>query len=171
MQKASEFVLAPLIPGIATTRLGMRYVSPASNHPHPTCIGLAGSHQIQNANLAVHLAQTFIAKQTGEASTSELTNTVSVALEETKWPGRCQTVPDPQTNKLTWYLDGAQTLESLDCCMQWHVDPTVGLSMLSARFAFAGINELDLSDYLTTEHRTSVCSSSTVPAGGRVLHS
>jgi hypothetical protein len=48
-------------------------------------------------------------------------------LEKTKWPGRCQTVDDPRLDKVTWYLDGAHTAESLDCCMEWFVSPDVGL--------------------------------------------
>ncbi|KAF9019256.1 FolC bifunctional protein [Hymenopellis radicata] len=111
--KASEFVLAPLLPGLADIKLG-----------------LAGAHQVQNANLAVYLVQSFLQRQTGESAPSPvaLTDNVIAGLQETKWPGRCQTVQAPSDANLTWYLDGAHTLESLDCCMQWHVSPDAGLS-------------------------------------------
>lgn len=45
-------------------------------------------------------------------------------LEQTRWPGRCQVELDPTTpatsaHPLTWYLDGAHTVESLKCCGEW----------------------------------------------------
>lgn len=49
-----------------------------------------------------------------------------------RWPGRCQTVLDPKRTDLTWYLDGAHTVESLVCCMQWFVSPGVGISPSNA---------------------------------------
>ncbi|KAK0490843.1 Mur ligase [Armillaria novae-zelandiae] len=102
--KASSFTVTPLLPGISDAKLG-----------------LAGDHQIQNANLAVYLAQTFL-----QADVS-LNDYIIEGLKKTSWPGRCQTVVDPSSLNLTWFLDGAHTLESLDCCMQWHVSPGVGL--------------------------------------------
>ncbi|KAK0498610.1 Mur ligase [Armillaria luteobubalina] len=102
--KASSFTITPLLPGISDAKLG-----------------LAGDHQIQNANLAVYLAQTFL-----QADVS-MSDYVIEGLKKTSWPGRCQTVADPSSQNLTWFLDGAHTLESLDCCMQWHVSPGVGL--------------------------------------------
>jgi folylpolyglutamate synthase len=49
-------------------------------------------------------------------------------LQNVKWPGRCQTIPDPNQNGTTWFLDGAHTIESLDCCIRWFVSPGVGLA-------------------------------------------
>ena len=31
------------------------------------------------------------------------------------------------TRETTWFLDGAHTIESLDCCIRWFVSPGVGL--------------------------------------------
>ncbi|KIY74166.1 FolC bifunctional protein [Cylindrobasidium torrendii FP15055 ss-10] len=109
---ASRFTVTPLLSGLRDTKLG-----------------LAGEHQIQNANLAVHLAQTFLDSH----ATVELTPIIAAGLAETKWPGRCQTVVEPTSSKLTWYLDGAHTVESLDCCMQWHATPAAGLALSSTR--------------------------------------
>lgn len=53
--------------------------------------------------------------------------TFAKALENAKWPGRCQTVPSPTHQNTTWFLDGAHTAESLECCMQWFVTPDVAL--------------------------------------------
>ncbi|KAG6336682.1 hypothetical protein ID866_2389 [Astraeus odoratus] len=52
-------------------------------------------------------------------------------LENTKWPGRCQTVLDPDHQHTTWYFDGAHTTESLSCCTHWFVQPGVGLPKVS----------------------------------------
>jgi folylpolyglutamate synthase len=44
------------------------------------------------------------------------------ALEQTRWPGRCQLSPDPKDARLKWYLDGAHTVESLKCCGEWFAE-------------------------------------------------
>ncbi|KAI0750871.1 FolC bifunctional protein [Daedaleopsis nitida] len=108
--KASKFVVIPETPGLSEVKLG-----------------LAGNHQYQNANLAVHLAKDFLSIQTSEHITEDLPATFVEGLKKTKWPGRCQTVVDPSHEKTTWFLDGAHTLESLDCCMQWYASPDVAL--------------------------------------------
>lgn len=89
--------------------------------------GLAGKHQIQNASLAVELSREFLKKQNAFDDKGELSQTFIEGLCATKWPGRCQTVPDPVERGLTWYLDGAHTSESLDCCMDWFLSPDVSL--------------------------------------------
>ncbi|KAJ3517979.1 hypothetical protein NLJ89_g158 [Agrocybe chaxingu] len=90
-------------------------------------LGLAGSHQVQNAILAVELARSFLEKQTGVAQDPVIPTTFKTGLVKTRWPGRCQTVVDPKRTGFTWYLDGAHTVESLECCMQWFVNPDVGV--------------------------------------------
>lgn len=91
-------------------------------------LGLSGAHQYQNAALAVHLARAFLRLRTGAAPPADaLTDTEVRALEDARWPGRCQTVPDPQHAGTTWFLDGAHTLESLECCVQWFVAPRAAL--------------------------------------------
>ncbi|KAJ8521967.1 hypothetical protein ONZ45_g1374 [Pleurotus djamor] len=52
-------------------------------------------------------------------------------LEKARWPGRCQAVPDPKHLGTTWFIDGAHTVESLDCCVQWFVSPGVALGSSS----------------------------------------
>ncbi|KAI0776055.1 tetrahydrofolylpolyglutamate synthase [Trametes elegans] len=108
--KASEFIVVPQIPGLSDIKLG-----------------LAGSHQYQNATLAVHLAKKFIAVHTSEPVEEDLPASFAEGLKSTKWPGRCQTVPDPAHTRTTWFLDGAHTRESLDCCMRWFVNPDAAL--------------------------------------------
>ncbi|KAI0638249.1 FolC bifunctional protein [Trametes polyzona] len=108
--KASEFVVVPPVSGLSEVKLG-----------------LAGSHQYQNATLAVHLAKKFLALQANEQFESELPPAFVDGLKSARWPGRCQTVPDPAHAGTTWFLDGAHTLESLQCCMQWFISPDVAL--------------------------------------------
>ncbi|KAF7301806.1 Folylpolyglutamate synthase [Mycena indigotica] len=114
--KASEFKVVSSIPQLSEIELA---------HVLP---GLAGKHQQQNATLAVHLAQTFLRAQEGSLSDTDVLPPVIVrGLEKARWPGRCQTVEDPVYTNTTWYLDGAHTLESLECCVQWFASPGVGL--------------------------------------------
>ncbi|KNZ74796.1 Folylpolyglutamate synthase [Termitomyces sp. J132] len=103
--KASSFTVIPLEPGLSNVELG-----------------LAGAHQVQNASLAVALSRSFLGFQT------PLPETFVTALRKTRWPGRCQTIVDPNRDNVTWYLDGAHTVESLECCIQWFASPLVGLS-------------------------------------------
>lgn len=44
------------------------------------------------------------------------------ALERTTWPGRCQLSTDPSDARVRWYLDGAHTVESLQCCGEWFAE-------------------------------------------------
>ncbi|GBE79526.1 Folylpolyglutamate synthase [Sparassis crispa] len=109
--KASEFTVVSSTPGLSIIKLG-----------------LAGAHQYQNANLAVHLAKVFLREKTSTKVEAGLPESFVTALKATKWPGRCQTVPDLQNTDITWFLDGAHTVESLQCSMQWFVTPEVALS-------------------------------------------
>jgi len=108
--KASEFNVVSTIPGLSDVKLG-----------------LAGAHQILNATLAVHLARSFISSKGSAPSAEVLSPDFVRGLENARWPGRCQTVPDPAFSNTTWYMDGAHTLESIACCVQWFVTPGVGL--------------------------------------------
>ncbi|KZT71613.1 FolC bifunctional protein [Daedalea quercina L-15889] len=109
-RKASEFILVPLTPGLSDIKLG-----------------LAGTHQYQNAGLAVHLAKHFLHAKTGWPLDDTLPPPFVEGLENARWPGRCQTVVDPKHPRLTWFLDGAHTKESLECCMQWFASPDAAL--------------------------------------------
>ncbi|KAJ4481715.1 FolC bifunctional protein [Lentinula edodes] len=108
--KASEFIVTPMIPEMVNVKLG-----------------LAGAHQVGNSLLAVHLAKTFIHQLDLESEEAPLPRSFIDGLQSTRWPGRCQTVADPGYSNLTWYLDGAHTKESLECCIQWFSQPGVGV--------------------------------------------
>ena len=85
-------------------------------------------HQKQNATLAVALARSFLQSRSEYFAKSPFfPDAFRDGLTGARWPGRCQTVLDPKYTDLTWYLDGAHTVESLVCCMQWFVSPGVGI--------------------------------------------
>ncbi|PPQ83263.1 hypothetical protein CVT25_004002 [Psilocybe cyanescens] len=91
-------------------------------------LGLAGSHQVENASLATALAKSFLEIQTGDSFQDQaLPESFKTGLAQTRWPGRCQTVADPKRSQLIWYFDGAHTVESLQCCMQWFITPGLGI--------------------------------------------
>lgn len=96
--------------------------------------GLAGAHQYQNANLAVHVARIFLREKENAEPKEVLSEAFVGGLERTRWPGRCQTVPDTKNAYLTWFLDGAHTLESLDCCVKWFVTPEIALRETTASY-------------------------------------
>lgn len=98
-------------------------------------VGLAGIHQRQNANLAVYLAKEFLKSRGTNVDMNLLPEAFLLGLKETRWPGRCQTVPDPIRQNTTWYLDGAHTIESLECCAEWFVSPGVGTDSGTSSYA------------------------------------
>ncbi|KAJ8086797.1 Folylpolyglutamate synthetase [Marasmius tenuissimus] len=114
--KASEFEVVDPIPELASIRLG-----------------LAGEHQVQNATLAVHLSKRFLNSSSSMNEDTSLPETFKTGLVNTKWPGRCQTVVDPSRPETSWYLDGAHTAESLDCCMRWFVSANAALGSSNAK--------------------------------------
>lgn len=98
--------------------------------------GLAGVHQRSNASLAVALVRDFLESPSVPAAFSEFSSTftstqadtlpvqVVEGLQNARWPGRCQVVDDRSLERqgVTWYLDGAHTVESLVCCGEWFVE-------------------------------------------------
>lgn len=61
---------------------------------------------------------------------SPLPEAIVRGLERTSWPGRCQVAQDKEKEGVTWYLDGAHTVESLKCCGEWFGEEAL-------RFVFA----------------------------------
>ncbi|ORY89056.1 FolC bifunctional protein [Leucosporidium creatinivorum] len=120
--KAQSFTVVPEHPELANIKLG-----------------LAGLHQRTNASLSISLVQSFLSSPRLPSaysshalphSTSDplpssliaptpLPAAIRKGLEETTWPGRCQVEKDAKVEGVTWYLDGAHTVESLKCCGEW----------------------------------------------------
>ncbi|KZP30141.1 Mur ligase [Athelia psychrophila] len=108
--KASEFTIVPAT-GLSDIELG-----------------LAGAHQVLNACLAVAMAQKFLEVKESLKPESTLSKAFVEGLEQVRWPGRCQIIQDPK-GRATWFLDGAHTIESLDCCIRWFVSPGVAIPL------------------------------------------
>ncbi|KAH8999222.1 Mur ligase [Lactarius akahatsu] len=107
--KASEFIVVPPVPEVAGIQLG-----------------LAGEHQIVNGGLAVLLSQKFLQSKGQTTPQAALPSSFIEGLKDAKWPGRCQTVNDPMYPSTVWFLDGAHTVESLACCIEWFLTPLPG---------------------------------------------
>ncbi|KAH9977894.1 Mur ligase [Lactifluus volemus] len=117
--KASEFIIVPPVPEISEAQLG-----------------LAGQHQISNAGLAVLLSQKFLELKESASPEKNISDTFLQGLKAAKWPGRCQTVSDPKHPQTVWFLDGAHTVESLDCCIEWFASPSAALKTKPAESMF-----------------------------------
>ena len=78
--------------------------------------------------MAVKLVKTFLASAEAPsifrkewAGISKQQELLTKGLQEARWPGRCQRVEDRYASRkgVRWYLDGAHTVESLQCCADW----------------------------------------------------
>lgn len=90
--------------------------------PRDVRLGLAGEFQRQNAAVAVKVAQLHL----GNLGVADidlddgLPDEFVAGLEATKWDGRCQVVDGRAGyDNITWYIDGAHTLESVNVASQW----------------------------------------------------
>ena len=98
--------------------------------PDHVKIGLAGSHQRLNAELAVALSDAVMAGSSvlaGKQRKRKHTDSLYEALESASWPGRCQTV---QLEGATWptnlRLDGSHTPISLKAGFDWFCSVSSG---------------------------------------------
>ena len=126
------------------TELAASSFTPVPTNPALSAfpLGLAGQHQVQNASLALALIRTFLASarlppafanakliglsegQPALVSPASATDKERDGLERTRWPGRCQIVEDSEVeggvDGVKWFLDGAHTVESVECCGGWY---------------------------------------------------
>uniref|UniRef100_A0A669BGF1 tetrahydrofolate synthase n=1 Tax=Oreochromis niloticus TaxID=8128 RepID=A0A669BGF1_ORENI len=98
----------------------------------PLHLGLAGQHQRSNASLALQLSHTwlqmrglpdnslpYITVNNGrmlQATAFTPSPMMVKGLADTEWPGRSQTL---KRGAVTYFLDGAHTLHSIQACAQW----------------------------------------------------
>ncbi|DAZ93521.1 TPA: hypothetical protein N0F65_002447 [Lagenidium giganteum] len=83
-------------------------------------LGMQGDYQRVNAALAVALSSTWLAARGGQpvALQSALTAPIRAGLKNAFWPARAHVMRDP-TSSTAYYIDGAHTLRSLECCGEW----------------------------------------------------
>ncbi|KAJ2790746.1 Folylpolyglutamate synthetase [Coemansia linderi] len=86
-------------------------------------LGLAGAHQRTNAALAVALCREWIRRQ---GLSVESDDWVAKGLAEARWPGRSQTFASPRHPDMTWFVDGAHTVESMAACASWFTATAAG---------------------------------------------
>lgn len=85
-------------------------------------LGLAGDHQKGNASLAVVVAAQHLTKlgvsdmPDPAANLTLLPQEFLTGLADVKWPGRCDL---RKAGKISWCLDGAHTLESIEVAGRW----------------------------------------------------
>lgn len=100
-------------------------------HGADVVLGMQGDYQRINAALAVALSATWMQSREGKAVDQwsfdhVLTPTMRVGLQRAFWPARAHVMVDAQSKKTTFYIDGAHTARSLDCCAQWFDQATSG---------------------------------------------
>ncbi|KAJ2077166.1 Folylpolyglutamate synthetase [Coemansia sp. RSA 988] len=83
--------------------------------PEAQPLGIPGIHQRTNAALAAALCHAF-SLRTGHAIS---TKCIADGLRLAQWSGRSQTFVSPRNPNLTWFVDGAHTIESINACAQW----------------------------------------------------
>ncbi|KAI5964649.1 MET7 [Candida pseudojiufengensis] len=89
-------------------------------------LGLSGDFQKENATLAVRLADAHLQAlgidsglQLGENIVIKtLPEAFITGLKDVDWPGRCQIIDD-KPKGITWYIDGAHTIESINASSTW----------------------------------------------------
>uniref|UniRef100_H2YQE8 Folylpolyglutamate synthase n=1 Tax=Ciona savignyi TaxID=51511 RepID=H2YQE8_CIOSA len=84
-------------------------------------LGLAGDHQKANASLAVQLANSWLERTSNKRMASQnmlfpINEKFSEGLRTCSWDGRCQVI---KFQGVTFYLDGAHTVKSLNCVTEW----------------------------------------------------
>ncbi|PRD34746.1 UNVERIFIED_CONTAM: Folylpolyglutamate synthase [Trichonephila clavipes] len=115
---------------------------PLEAYEKTICLGMQGAVQNINASLALQLTNTWLKQAKCHedvymtysddimneesshiplqmAQTFNINTETQDALENCVWPGRFQTL---ERGKLTFYLDGAHTLQSIRHCARWFED-------------------------------------------------
>ena len=89
--------------------------------PDDCPIGLPGSHQRVNAELAVALCNAVMQRRKQKRQQVTTMEAVCSALENVSWPGRCQTVECKKLSAVptTLRLDGAHTVQSVQAGLEW----------------------------------------------------
>ena len=84
-----------------------------------TKLGLQADFQKFNASLAVAIAQNWLNKSGVEVGDESNSEKIKKGLREVQWGGRCETRNEA---RITWYIDGGHTLESIELAGQWFAE-------------------------------------------------
>lgn len=83
-------------------------------------LGIPGQVQQSNASLAIAIVQEHLktlGSEMPEVTETSIPPKIVTALENAKWPGRCETRVE---EGVTWYCDGAHTAESIAAATEWY---------------------------------------------------
>lgn len=82
-------------------------------------LGLSADFQHINASLALEISSSFLAQQNVDVNTPQSQECIHRGLASVSWPGRCDTRRDKIDDRITWYIDGGHTLESIELAGRW----------------------------------------------------
>jgi folylpolyglutamate synthase len=106
-------------PRVCLTKATFRIV-PVHPAMKTIALGIPGKVQQSNASLALAIVEEHLKDlklPVPDMNSSTLPPDVVTALENVRWPGRCETRVE---DKITWYCDGAHTAESIAAATQWY---------------------------------------------------
>lgn len=89
--------------------------------PPDTKLGLAGDFQRTNAAVAVKIAEAHLKHLGVDVDVNvSLPDLFVAGLESARWDGRCQVIRNSKGyDRISWYIDGAHTIESIDGASTW----------------------------------------------------
>ncbi|CAG9861189.1 unnamed protein product [Phyllotreta striolata] len=91
-----------------------------NNNYSKNCSNIPFHVKKTNASLAFSLAEAYINRDKNGNKTFDPELAIK-SIEETHWPGRYEII---RNENLTYYLDGAHTLDSLRICKNWYISHT-----------------------------------------------
>jgi folylpolyglutamate synthase len=103
-EQRTELILTPVHPDIASGKLPL---------------GLEADFQHINASLALAISTEFLTQQKVDLQSGTAQECISKGLASVSWPGRCDTRVDKLDQRITWYIDGGHTLESIELAGRW----------------------------------------------------
>ncbi|KAI5951838.1 MET7 [Candida jiufengensis] len=127
-------------------------------------LGLSGEFQKENAALAVRLADTHL-KALGVDSglkigkddkITSLPEKFVVGLKNVDWPGRCQIIEN-KPEGITWYIDGAHTIESINASSTWFKQEQLHSSLQKKRVLLFNQQGRDNYEELLTKLHQVIC--------------
>ncbi|XP_043275007.1 folylpolyglutamate synthase, mitochondrial isoform X1 [Venturia canescens] len=106
----------------------LSFVEPLQKYTWPNGetpkLGILGDFQAYNASIAVSMARTWMNFNSMKKRLSFSFDTAASALSRCQWPGRTQIL---RGEKIDFYLDGAHTIESIECGAKWFAE-SIGAS-------------------------------------------
>lgn len=122
LERCPLFICRPLKPGAKKVKLGIRGTAQYEN---ASLACQLGNYFLSSANRKLSMIQTNgdqILRQL-ETNLDELPRPFQEALATCSWPGRCQIINYP---RISFYLDGAHTKESMENCLEWYLSEVEG---------------------------------------------